>query len=210
MESEVLPSGISSSLNASAPPFVSTYNNHCSAPKTSGTENKAKNKKPKNGAATDHESLELEYAKYAVNVTQAKLRTLESTNREIKFRNSILQSRVQELENKQKQDIYERYFPRSDDVTNSKPKHSQSHPHSCFWGSSHLVLSCCSSSSAGGHSQPYEQPPQQYVTEQIVCDIVSQMGEIKTATADLKCKFDTILDKLDTYENKQKRFLKSQ
>lgn len=178
-------------LNPTAAPFTSSNANVGSATIPKGKDSKAKNKKSKNVTAIDNESLELEYAKYEVNVTQAKLRTLESTNRDLKFRNNILESRIQELEKKQKQDIYDRYFPRSDDVTSSPA----TYPHRHCSCSSHLVLPCCSCSHAGGQSKPYEQPPQN-VSEQVVRDLVNQMGDIKIVAADLKCKMDIIFDKL--------------
>ena len=198
-------------LKVTAPPFVSRNSAVC-ATKPSTKDAKGKNKKLKNNTANDHESIELEYAKYEVNVTQAKLRTLETTNRDLKFRNSILESRVEELEKKQKQDIYERYFPRAEDAGQSRPSPLHSHcagstdsqppPQHCHCpGPSHLVLSCCSCPHAGRQRQCWGQSTQQNVPEKSVQDIVNQMNEIKLVTAELKSKLDTIFVKIKTPVN---------
>ena len=108
-----------SSLNPGAAPFVSCS----SGPRdTSGTSKKGKTKK---APANNGEGLALEYAKYEVNVTQTKMRELEIKNKDLSFHNTILEARVADLETKQKQDIYDRYFPMPG---SNNPEQSNQHP----------------------------------------------------------------------------------
>ena len=80
----------SSDLDPSAPPFES----RSSQPSTANQPTAKNKKKTKQAPATDQQGLDLEYARYEVNTTKAKLRDQENTINDLKFRNGILQSRI--------------------------------------------------------------------------------------------------------------------
>ena len=135
----------STTLNPAAAPFVSVVTSQGSSlPGTSGAETtkRAAKGKSKKAPAQNEGGLALEYAKYEVNVTQTKLRELEIKNKDLGFKNSILEARVADLETKQKQNIYDRYFPMPDtenvapsnyqepEITSNRSSHCFSHvPH---------------------------------------------------------------------------------
>ena len=122
-------------LNPSAPPFVC---NTATNPKPS----KNNGKGSKNKAAPD---LTLEFAQYTVNVSQAKIKEQEVTIKDLRFKNEILEARVVDLEKKQKDDIYNRYFPLpgSAPTQPSTTEHEQGNKHvGCNHGAQHLVLPC--------------------------------------------------------------------
>ena len=125
-----------SGLNPSAPPFVS--NNVANVKQTKNNGRGSKNK-----AAPD---LALEYAQYTANVSKAKIREQEITIKDLRFKNEILVARVVELEKKQKEDIYNKYFPLPGSAPTPQPSgthHEQGHGHvGCNHGAPHLILSC--------------------------------------------------------------------
>ena len=89
------------------PPFISnpSIETVSSQPKGKG-QGKGRGKgKAKSDKTSDE--LALEYSKYEVNITQAKIRDQEATIKDLRFMNGILEARVADLEKKQKQDIYE-------------------------------------------------------------------------------------------------------
>ena len=125
-----------SGLNPSAPPFVS--NNVANVKQTKNNGRGSKNK-----AAPD---LALEYAQYTANVSKAKIREQEITIKDLRFKNEILEARVVELEKKQKEDIYNKYFPLPGSAPTPQPSgthHEQGHGLvGCNHGAPHLILSC--------------------------------------------------------------------
>ena len=60
------------------------------------------------------QNLDLEYARIELNTAQASIVVLETTINDLRFRNAILEDRIKQIEDKKKTDIYEKYFPPSD------------------------------------------------------------------------------------------------
>ena len=141
-------------LDPNAAPFVSYTASLDTAPSNNVGNKQKKNSKvkAKNSSTNNQDGLALEYAKYEVSVTQTKLRDLENTNKDLTFKNGLLEKRVADLEIKQKQDIYDRYFPKQGsqnkhcESVNQKAQENQHHPpsqssspHTC---QPHLSTSC--------------------------------------------------------------------
>ena len=178
-------------LNPTAAPFVS-----CSSglTDTSGTSKKGKNKK---APTRNGESLALEYAKYEVNVTQTKMRELEIKNKDLSFHNTILEARVADLETKQKQDIYDKYFPMPG---SNNPEQGQSNQHRQEPDKSWHGSSCCHPHVPSCRYQP------QYcqgcnsgisVSEKVCGESKDTLEKIKSLTDnvnDLNCKIDVLTD----------------
>ena len=189
-------------LDPNTPEFVSRNANPetgisgISGKDTSGNTGKvikSKNKSSKGKQSNNSgESIELEYAKYETNVTLTKLKALETTNRDLKFRNSILESRVEELETRQKREIYDRYFPKTVPEESPQP---QPRPH-CN-ASSHLILSGCSCSTSGctQKSGNNMQDTQSSLAD-IVKENVKQTNELKENVAALEKKLDNFTNSL--------------
>ena len=130
-------------LNPDAQPFISARDAH-DLPSHKQTKNNGKGSKNKTAPVPD---LTLEYAQYTVNVSQAKIREQEITIKDLRFKNEILEARVAELEKKQKEEIYNRYFPLPSSTPT--PQHNtqqqgQCHSHiSCHPGALHHTQPCC-------------------------------------------------------------------
>ena len=105
------------------------------------------------------------------------------TIKDLKFRNNILESRLADLEGKQKQDIYDRYFPHPKDAhTSQEPVRHEGN--SCCSGSHRapLVISCCS----GHHSR-----------EGTGKENMNDFQEIAKKFDDLKADLNTVRKKVD-------------
>ena len=166
-----------SNLNPCALPFESSINNR--GPNSATTKNGGKGKKGKGAPAQD---LSLEYAQYQVNVTQAKIREQEITIKDLKFKNEILEARVAELEKKQKDDIYNKYFNSkgSSSAENSDPQHR---PDSCHHSTTHLVLPCCN------QRQRCCTPP---VPEPLLTEQTRRLCQLESDIAALKNQVDLL------------------
>ena len=181
---------IQSSLDPSAPVFKNTSE----PPQPNNV--KPKSKKAKN--ALGGEGLELEYARYEVNITQAKIREQETKINDLEFRNRILEARVQELEKKQKQEIYERYFPESGTSQSfqtpapgsTQTSHNSVPASTCCGITSHTMLSCCSCH----NTKCPENSTTAKDKEDIIRDILKQLKALKDNNTELNCKFDTLTD----------------
>ena len=81
------------------------------------TERLSKGKtKPKSGVATSKEDIALEFSKIEVNTICARLKVLETKNKDLEFQNSLLLERVAVYERAEKEAIYEKYFPKPNSV----------------------------------------------------------------------------------------------
>ena len=166
------------------------------------TDGKTKSKKSKN--TLGGEGLELEYARYEVNITQAKIREQETKIKDLEFRNRILEARVQDLEKKQKQEIYEKYFPKpsnsqnshspspAPDSTNSFHSPTTAVSSTCCSTSSHLVLSCCSCHDT--HGQRGQVSTATNNQEEQIINLSKQLKEISDNNTILHCRMDTLTD----------------
>ena len=174
-----------SSLGPSVPPFVS---NSGTGDKIEHTKGKTKaNKGNKTSNKTNNE-IELEFSKYQNNVTQAKIRDQEVTIKDLRFKNNILESRVADLEGKQKQEIYDRYFPHpKDPQTRQEPVRNEGS--SCCSSSppTPVVISCCS-----GHHNTREGPGKGNITE--FQDMAKKFEELKADLDSLKYRVDILSD----------------
>ena len=181
--------GTSNSLNPNVPPFVSTLDNQ-NAHSSNRDEVKNKGKGKKSKTVCD---LPLEYAKYEVNITQAKIRDQEVTIKDLRFRNSLLESRVAELEKKQKEDIYERYFPKPD-VKRTQESTSQAERRSCCSGPPHLVPSCCRNQQFACQHQHVSDTSNEPALGSAVNDAIKAIEVLSKDVSALKCKVDILAD----------------
>ena len=72
--------------------------------------------KPKSAVATSKEDIALEFSKIEVNTIRARLKVLETKNKDLEFQNSLLLERVAVYERAEKEAIYEKYFPKPNSV----------------------------------------------------------------------------------------------
>ena len=159
----------SSSLNPLVLPFVSGLPD-TSAPVSSaakGKVGKSSGRNTKKGG-----NLDLETAHYEVNVTKAKLCEQEVTIKDLRFKNKLLETRVADLEAKQKENIYNKYFPR--ETSNTSPEPIPNFP------SNHIVFSCCRS----------HQSSTSKVFNSDGADIMEKIDAIKEDIKNLKYRMD--------------------
>ena len=176
-----------STLDPTVPPFVSfsqPVNREASKTK----------RKSKAAPATDKLSIELEYAKYEVNITKAKLRDQENTIKDLKFRNGILEDRIQSLETIQKQQTFEKYFP---SATDPNPSSSSSRPPPPPPSASQPTKCCCRSSSAplccmAQHCQLSHGPNLSQTAETRFANLTNQVERLVTDLAKIKCDLERI------------------
>ena len=95
-----------SRLNPSCSPFQP-------GPSTSGLQNKKGkgNQKLKPGTSTTKDDIALEFSKVEVNTVRARLKVLETKNKDLEFQNNLLFERIAIFEKTEKESIYEKYFP---------------------------------------------------------------------------------------------------
>ena len=120
----------------------------------------------------------MEYTKYQVNISQAKIRDQEATIKDLRFRNNILESRVADLEKKQKDNIYDKYFP--SESTSAQPS-TRNNTGSCCSATPHILLSCC-------HNNPTQGAVHTSSTE----DVTEKLDDLKRDLDGLKCRFDMV------------------
>ena len=116
------------------------------------------------------QNLDLEYTKAELNTAQASIIVLESTIRDLRFKNSILEDRVKQLDNQKKTQIFDRYFPTSQQQT-VPPNLPSSHQLPCC----HYIPHC---HNYGSHGR-------------------DQMEKVFEAIDSLKIEIDAIKNKLD-------------
>ena len=173
-------------LDPDALPFSSCSNvENTAGPSNDKVKGKQKGKTKCNKTSGD---LSLEYAQYEINVTQAKLREQETTIKDLRFKNNLLESRVADLEKKQKQDIYDRYFPKAQ----ASPASDQGNNTQADYGScccnktSHLVVSCCRSQ----QQRPCQNQQSAFIPE----EVGNKLDDIKQDMKNLKCRLDILSD----------------
>ena len=95
------------------------------------------------------QNLSLEFARIELNTAQAANVVLETTVKDLRFRNGLLEDRVKQLEAKKKDDIFERYFPSSSSTsghplpqTQNCPAQPDRHQHCCQRSSHCFPLTC--------------------------------------------------------------------
>ena len=178
-------SAVQSTLNPNVLPFVSSIIIDDEVPSQTA-KTKARSNKVKNKANSD---LTLEYAKYEVNITQAKIRDQEVVIKDLRFKNNLLEARVADLEKRQKQDIYERYFPKPDvSASSGTEPNKQPDSGSCCPRTSHLVLSCCNNSHQHQSSDSLSSP----AIEKLTKEVTNRMDAFKSDMDHLKCRIDIL------------------
>ena len=150
---------------------------------------KAQNKSNKPG-----DDFNADFAKYETNVLQAKLREQELTIKDLRFKNNLLESRVEDLEKKQKQDIYEKYFPKPDAPTDTRDTINNTEHTGCCSRMSQPVSSCCRTQYHPCHNQPMISCRATAAPDNAVMDIAKKIDELKKNIEDLKCKMDITID----------------
>ena len=98
-------------------PLVSTVSQIKNKSKTGGSR--------RNKQTTPDQNLDLQYTKTELNAAQATIVVLEDTIRDLKFRNTILEDRIKQLEGKMQNDITNKYFPN----TNTEDQRNHHHCH---------------------------------------------------------------------------------
>ena len=127
-----------------------------------------------------------------MNITQAKIRDQENIIKDLEFRNSILEARVKDLEKKQKDDIYDKYFPKPN-PTKSAPPTADTPSNSCSSGT-HMVLSCCTCYNTKHQQKPCSNSTTSDDFESVVRNLSKQMEVLKNNNTDLKVRLDTLND----------------
>ena len=169
-------------LDPTVPPFVSQRN-----PKQGNTQGKGKNKNKSDKSGGD---CALEYARYEVNITKAIVSDQEATIKDLKYKNGILEARVAELEKKQKQDIYDRYFPLPGVDNAAKEPTNQQKPANCCSNASHFVLPLC----VGQHSHHPSNGSSRTGEDASVKDITSIIADLTSSLDNLKYRLDILTD----------------
>ena len=169
-------------LDPTALPFVSQQ--HPKQPMAQG-KGKQKSKTDKSGA-----DCALEYARYEVNITKAIISDQEATIKDLKFKNGILEARVAELEKKQKQDIYDRYFPLPGADDAAQQSSSQQKPSSCCSNATHFALPVC----IGQHNHQPSSGGTSSSDGTAMKDISSAIADLTTHLDNLKYRLDILVD----------------
>ena len=154
-------------------------------PESAGNLEKQKNKgKSKAKKGTPDDEFLAEFNKYETNILQAKVQEQETTIKDLRFKNKLLESRVADLEKKQKQDIYDRYFPQQNKDTSeriSDPQIISRHCCRCLAQHSCHSLSftpCNNTESLSNNTK----------------DITDKFDDIKRELETMKCKIDTAIN----------------
>ena len=101
-------------LNPNVAPFVTEASTNETGTKDNNKGRKIARGKAKGKTNKSSEEFNADFAKYETNVLQTKLREQKLTIKDLRFKNKLLELRVEDLERKQKQDLYEKYFPKPD------------------------------------------------------------------------------------------------
>ena len=150
--------------------------------------NNANKSKARKGAPKTNNDVSIDLTKYQINVTQAKLKEQETTIKDLRFKNNILESRVADLEKKQRDDIYEKYFPKPNSNASENHQNTDQRKYSC--GTSQQNISCCRHIPLGC---------------QIICDSAKHTdnasNEVLKGLAALKDDIENVKNRLDAAIN---------
>ena len=86
--------------------------------------------KDKNKTVKQKEDITIDYDKIELNTVRARLKVLETKNKDLEFQNKLLLDRIALFEQSEKFAIYEKYFPKPDTIP-SKEQHPSSSPPVC-------------------------------------------------------------------------------
>ena len=145
--------------------------------------------KTKSVTATTKEDIALEFSKVEINTVRARLKMLETKNKDLEFQNKLLLERVAILEKAEKENIYEKYFPMPGSKSGKEENPSASishcnHHHSCC-----SRVYCCQSTSdhPGNPNQNQEKPAA------ITVDVFQKsINELQVNLEDLNLRFNKI------------------
>ena len=179
-------------LNPNAVPFTNPKPAHPSNPNTTNVNTgsqvpKGKKKSIKNMPPTDQLSFDLEFKTVELNTAKTLILELETTIRNQKQTNFILEERIKLLESSRKKEIHDQYFPPSSS-NNSNPAPSSCHPTS---GTStagttcqcHQCNHCCSSCLSSARSQ--------FPNDEFK-NLVKKVGLISTEVENIRLKLGKI------------------
>ena len=176
---------------------------HCPGSQQPGASTEVQSRRGKVKGKTNQTSKEevaLEFAKIEVKTVQAKLKMLETRNKDLEFQNSILLERVFALEKVEKEAIYDKYFPKaSEDHSTAK---NTSEVYQCSYNCNH-VRCCCSrtqccqpqprcqlpAAQPPAAQPPAAQPP--LLTAETLGTILVSLNELKTDRCSLKNKLSS-------------------
>ena len=175
-------SALTRTLDPTIPPFTPLPGPSTERP----TRGKAKSK---SGVSTTKEDIAQEYSKIEVNTIRARLKLIETKNKDLEFQISLLLERLAVFEKAEKEAIYEKYFPTpdtipkppSDRVACPHPQPVSHCPHSqcCY------QRQCCQSISRQNQTTPSKAPP----TTEILDTIQKSIDQVKSDLSALNDKF---------------------
>ena len=181
-------------LNPEVTPFVCGTSAHITETPNVDKGKKTGRGKAKTKSNKSGEEFNADFAKYETNVLQAKLREQELTIKDLRFKNNLLESRVEDLERKKKQDIYEKYFPKPADSTSSEDTINNTEHTGCCSRISQPSLSCCRTQHYPCHNQPIISCSATAAPSDAVKDVAKKIDEIVRNMDDLKYKIDVTMD----------------
>jgi regulator of replication initiation timing len=144
--------------------------------------------KQRTGIATTKEEVALEFSRIEVSTIRARLKTLETKNKELEFQNSILLERVSTFEKAEKDAIYEKYFPKAGaeqpatdrgPSPNNPPASHCHHTHHC----------CCQRYQC---SQQHPTPQQSSLETETVKFFQKSIDEVKLDLSSLRAELNKV------------------
>ena len=133
-----------------------------------------------------------EFNKYETNILQAKVQEQETTIKDLRFKNKLLEDRVVDLEKKQKQDIYDRYFPQQNKAKDMSEKISDPEPSYSNRNMSRHCCRCLVQHSC--HSLSLTPCNSTELPSNNTKDITDKFDDIKRELETMKCKIDTAIN----------------
>ena len=182
-------------------PSCSPFQPH---PSTSGTQNRGEKgkSKPKPGTPTTKEDVALEFSKVEINTVRARLKVLETKNKDLEFQNKLLLERIAILEKAEKENIYEKYFPLpgSQSVKEQNPPASAASPSHCPWHHSCCRRVYCCQTAHDHHDNPSRSQDTPAASTNDL--ILKRISEIQINVEELNIRLNNI-ESLNKLSNKK-------
>ena len=151
------------------------------------------NSQPKNGKAkskqsniaTTKDAIALEYSRIEVNTIKARIKALETKNKDLEYQNTLLLERLSVLDKAEKDYIYDKYFPKpgvTPSDTNPTNLSSSKYHHSHCCGQRYH---CCQEVSRPQYEVPLHQGETLSTLEKSLEDIKADLAVLKAKFANL-------------------------
>ena len=145
--------------------------------------------KSKSGVGTTKEDIAQEYSKIEVNTIRAKLKVLETKNKDLEFQNSLLLERLAVFEKAEKEAIYDKYFPKPDTLPRPAPGRDDFHHPQAVSHCPHTQCcyqrQCCQSSLIRNQTAPGPAHP----TMELLDTIQISITQVKSDLSALRDEF---------------------